>query len=229
MLIRLLLLLVGINLLGNSMAAATQFLSGSSDDQFTAVLSRSEPNLLRIEGRKIRRVVGPENVFTVTPDQATGTAYIQIGNTTRSFMTVYLIDEVGKQWRLFCQIRDVPGDVVVLKDVMPSPKRYPVEDLPLPTSSLTLIQRMVDEDDSMVAASSEIPLWSEAKFVLVGIVDDFSLVGEKFRLTNISPTTMQLDEREFYKPGVIAVAIDIPLLAPNEYTYVYVVRRAPNE
>jgi len=35
-----------------------QYLEGSPDDGLTATVSRSEPNLIRVEGRKIRRIQG---------------------------------------------------------------------------------------------------------------------------------------------------------------------------
>ena len=39
-------------------ALAGQTLDGSPDDGLIATMSRSEPNLIRIEGRKIRRIQG---------------------------------------------------------------------------------------------------------------------------------------------------------------------------
>ena len=58
-------------LLGSASLAANagQTLEGSPDDGLTATVSRSEPNLIRIEGRKIRRIQGVEGEFQVNPDK----------------------------------------------------------------------------------------------------------------------------------------------------------------
>jgi len=61
-----------------------------------------------------------------------------------------------------------------------------------------------------------------AMFVLVKVVEG-PLKGEKYLLTNTSDKPMVIDERELYRRGVVAIAIEKPELKPAETTAVYVV------
>ena len=57
---------------------AAQILVQSSPTESTvAVVSRNEPNLFQIEGRKIKRIYGTEGLFTVTPEADTGVAWLK--------------------------------------------------------------------------------------------------------------------------------------------------------
>ena len=63
------------------------------------------------------------------------------------------------------------------------------------------------EPEDMIAkdALDIVPLWNEARFVLVRMLEG-ALVGEKYQLTNVSKQRMVIDERELYRRGVIAIA-----------------------
>jgi len=52
-------------------------------------------------------------------------------------------------------------------------------------------------------ANEIVPLWKEAMFVLVKVVEG-PLKGEKYLLTNTSDKPMVIDERELYRRGVVA-------------------------
>jgi conjugal transfer pilus assembly protein TraK len=67
-----------------------------------------------------------------------------------------------------------------------------------------------------------VPLWNEARFVLVRILDG-TLLGEKYQLTNVSKSRMVIDERELYRRGVLAVMVESLELEPGEATQVMVV------
>ena len=71
-----------------------------------------------------------------------------------------------------------------------------------------------------------VQLWAEARFVLLTRYEGQALVGEKYRLTNISPAPMVLTEEEFDRDGgdVVAVAIESHNLDPGESTDVFVIR-----
>ena len=50
------------------------------------------------------------------------------------------------------------------------------------------------------------------------------MVGEKYRLGNVSPSGMLLVEQELYRRGVRAVAVEHHTLMPGDSTQIYVVR-----
>ena len=94
---------------------AGQYLEGSPDDGLTATVSRSEPNLIRVEGRKIRRIQGVEGEFLVTPDKETGAAYLK-PNTDKPILSVFVADDAGRHWKLMLKVADVPAETLVIRD-----------------------------------------------------------------------------------------------------------------
>lgn len=72
--------------------------------------------------------------------------------------------------------------------------------------------------------AEEVLLWQEARFVLLARYEAGQLLGETFQLTNVSKSRMVLDEREFFRPGVVSVSALRLVLEPGESTRVWVVR-----
>ena len=80
-----------------------------------------------------------------------------------------------------------------------------------------------DDDEDSENVNDVVPLWKESMFVRTKVVRGNSLVGEKYRLTDMSNKPMIIDERELYRKDVVAISIDKPDLQPAETTDVYVI------
>jgi len=65
--------------------------------------------------------------------------------------------------------------------------------------------------------------WKEVSRTLIRKYNGAMLTGEVYVLKAIEPVS--LDEKEFHKPGILAVSIDKHELAPGESTKVYVVNQ----
>ena len=64
--------LVSALLVSSFQCLAAQILyQGSPTESTTATVSRNEPNLITVDGRKIKRIYGAEGLFTVTPEPET--------------------------------------------------------------------------------------------------------------------------------------------------------------
>jgi conjugal transfer pilus assembly protein TraK len=212
-------------LLASLEAGAAQLLRGRPDDTLAATVSRAEPTLIRIEGRRIRHVFGAEGEFDVKPDREAGTAFLKPTG-ERSSISAYVADDAGQTWKLLLAVTDAPADTIVIRGSAPAsnPGR-PGKDLPRAQAIKQAVLTLTSDDQTGLAAqtiSEPVPLWQEASFVRVKTVDG-PVHGEKFLLTNLSAKLMTLDEREFYRRGVLAVALEKPVLAPVETGAVYVV------
>lgn len=214
-----LLLLVGLD------AVAAQTLSGRPDDTLAASLSRSGPTLIRVEGHRIRRVFGAEGDFDVKPDKDAGTAFIK-PLVDKPVVSAYVSDDSGRTWKLLLSVTDGPADSIVIKGKGDEPggKRLDKD-----TARDQAIKRVVlaldaegESDMDSRAVNELVPLWKEAMFVLMKIVDG-PLKGEKYQLTNTSDKPMVIDERELYRRSVVAVSVETPELKPAESTSVYVI------
>ncbi|MBX3630301.1 MAG: type-F conjugative transfer system secretin TraK [Nitrosomonas sp.] len=210
-----------------SSAVAAQMLRGTPDDLLQANISRTELTLIRVEGQRIRRIFGTEEEFMVIPDADTGTAYIK-ADTEQTRINLFVLDELNRTWRLALTIIDGFADTIViggederkvdvlgLNHDMPRNKAIKQYLLALESSS----------QGSGIEARQEnqvIPLWQDSLFVLVKVASGH-FRGEKFKLTNLSPSAMVIDERELYRKGVLAISIEQPKLQPAQSTFVYII------
>ncbi len=96
-------------------SVAAQFLEGHPDDGLAATVSRTEPNLIRVDGRRIRRIHGVEGEFAVSADRETGTAYLK-PTTNQPQFSVFVADDAGRHWKLLLQVADVPAETLVLRE-----------------------------------------------------------------------------------------------------------------
>ena len=215
-----------------SPGVAAQFLEGHPDDGLAATVSRTEPNLIRVDGRRIRRIHGVEGEFAVSADRETGIAYLK-PTTEQPRLTVFVADDAGRHWKLLLQVADVPAETLVLRE-RPRPAaagRALVADDPRHAAIrrvlLALARDSTPEDMSASERLEIVPLWNESRFVLLRTLEG-ALRGEKYQLTNVSASRMVLDEREFHRRGVLAVMIDSLELEPGEATQVMVVLEVPD-
>lgn len=218
-------ILSAILLLASLDAVAAQVLQGRPDDTLAASLSRSEPTLIRIEGHRIRRVFGAEGDFDVKADKDAGAAFVK-PTTDKPAFSAYVADDAGRTWKLLLSLNDGPADSIVIKNRGgESAGKRPGKDS---TRNLE-IKRVVlaldadgETDMESRTANELVPLWKEALFVLVKIVQG-PLRGEKYQLSNASDKPMVIDERELYRRGVVAVSVEKSELKPAETTAVYVI------
>ncbi len=206
-------------------AGSAQVLQGRPEDTVAASLSRAEPTLIRIEGHRIRRVFGAEGDFDVKADKDAGTAFVK-PTTDKPAFSAYVADDAGRTWKLLLSLTDGPADSIVIRGrAGESAGKRPGKD----SARSQAIKRVVlaldadgETDMESRVANELVPLWKEALFVLVKIVQG-PLRGEKYRLSNTSDKPMVIDERELYRRGVVAVSVEKSELKPAETTAVYVI------
>lgn len=212
-------------LLASLDAGAAQVLQGRPDDTLAASLSRSEPTLIRIEGHRIRRVFGAEGDFDVKADKDAGTAFVK-PTTDKSALSAYVADDAGRTWKLLLSLTDGPADSIVIRGRAGESygKRTGKDSARnLEVKRVVLALDGDGETDMEARAANElVPLWKEAMFVLVKIVQG-PLRGEKYHLSNTSDKPMVIDERDLYRRGVVAVSVEKAELKPAETTTVYVI------
>ncbi len=90
-----------------------------------------------------------------------------------------------------------------------------------------LVLHMAREDIPEGYAVSErgvvVPLWKETTLRLDREYRGGTLSGAIYTLTNVSDAELVMEEQEFYRPGVLAVAIERTVLAPGTSSRIYVI------
>lgn len=216
--------LVSALLLNSIQSQAAQVIyQGSPTESTTAVVSRHEPNLVTVDGRKIRRIYGAEGLFTVKPEPDTGAAWIK-PISDKPMMSAYITDEDGQHYKLLLKVEDVPAETIIVKgrgvssgsSLLMSKKNEPRNDDILNTT----IALFNGDGDSK---HDTIPLWKGTRFELVKVFELRGIRGETYILTNISNKQIIMDEREFYRNGVQSVTIESSTLEAGQSTRIFIV------
>lgn len=217
--------LVSALLLFNSIQsqAAQVLLQNSPTEATTAIVSRHEPNLITVEGRKIRRIYGAEGLFTVTPEPDTGAAWIK-PTSDKPMMSAYITDEDGQHYKLLLKVEDIPAETIIVKGGR------------IPISSLQMSKKNEPRNDDIINTTVAlfnggagdtkhdiIPLWKGVRFELVRVLELRGIRGEAYKLTNTSDRQIVMDEREFYRNGVQSVTIENATLEAGKSTRIIVV------
>lgn len=207
--------------LSNLSEAAQILYQGSPTESTTATISRNEPNMIKVDGRKIKRIYGAEGAFTVTPEQDTGVAWLK-PMTDKPMMSVFITDEEGQHYKVLLKVEDIPAETIIVRGNN-SHATVPMSIKGEPRNEEILRTILALYDGEGDAKNEIIPLWKGTRFELQRAINLRGLRGEAYLLTNTSNKQIVMDEREFYRNGVEAVSIEKPILEAGEFTTVYVI------
>lgn len=210
-----------------SNAIAGQTLVAKPGETLSAVVSRTEPTMIKIQGHQVRRIFGKKGDFTLSPDKVPGGAVAYLTPTTdKPSFSVFVSDENGRTWTLLLSVQNTLSDIILIKETADATSAPPQTGHQLPRESSIkqmLLSLISNNSEDAQDVNEIIPLWAESTFVKVKVIKGNSLLGEKYVLRNISKKPMVIDERELYRKGVVSIAVDQPNLQPTESTAVYVI------
>ena len=223
-------------------AGATQLIEHADRGHVSVNISASETNRLAIEGRRIAHVVpSVKGVLAGQKDEALGAYYFTLANASPhpGTVTVFVSDEKGLTYKLILVPRPMAGEEIIIR---PPEEKMPPSSRAVTGGRALSYQRRIKDlmlvmaDDELkdrveaVAVNQEVALWKETRLVLLAKYLDSDMVGEKYQLSNVSPSPMLLVEQELYRQGVRAVSVQHHTLMPGDGTDVYIVReRKDNE
>jgi len=204
--------------------AAQILYQGSPTESTTATVSRNEPNLITVDGRKIKRIYGAEGLFTVTPEPETGAAWLK-PTADKPMMSVFITDEEGQHYKLLLKVEDIPAETIIVKGGNKQPGlAISKRNEPRNDDILNTVIALFNGDGD--AKNETISLWKGTRFELIRTLDLRGIRGESYLLTNTSNKPIIMDEREFYRAGVQAVSIENPTLEAGQTTQVFIVSEA---
>lgn len=221
-----------------SEAYATQVVERADQAHVQVPISARETNRLAIEGRRIASVVpSVKGALSGQKDEALGAFYFTLANDSHSHgtVTLFVSDEKGVTYKLLLVPRPIAGEEIIIRPPEEKERQVPVARTDETGRALSYQRRIKDlmlimADESLsnsiqpVEVNREVPLWKEGRLVLLSKYPEGELVGEKYRLTNVSQASMLLVEQELYRRGVRAVAIDRHTLAQGDSTDIFIVR-----
>jgi conjugal transfer pilus assembly protein TraK len=196
----------------------------------------------------ISPVVNPAGEIVVECDRDKGEIYVRAvvtagdGSTAGKPVNLF-ISSAHATYTLILRRADTPADTILIRDRSVPPT--PVDGRAASSSSSPSAHHVRAMKALLVAMASDrvppdlrvdelnqpVQLWAEVRFSLMRRYEGRSLIGEKYRLQNISAAVMVLAEQEFDRPDskaggqVLGVAVEYHQLRPGESTSIYVIRR----
>ncbi|MFT3819887.1 MAG: type-F conjugative transfer system secretin TraK [Rubrivivax sp.] len=230
--------------LAGGFAQAAQTLTIRDGDTTVARISIQDQTRLRVASGRVLEVIGdvydadrnPGGRLVVLRDESAGEVYLKPSGETRGTPARPIKLDVKTDRgtvALLLQPADSIGETLTLdignrlRNAEPDARvKAPGHLRALKAMTLALANPELSPELAAQIAPlrREVQLWSEARFVLTGRLEQPSMVGETYELTNISTAPMVLAERELYADGVLAVAIERHQLPPGATTRVWVLR-----
>lgn len=231
-----------LSLLGVNAACATQIVENADKGHVQVNISVNEQNRLAVDGRRIANIVpSQKGALSVAKDQSSGSLYFTLASeSNQGTVTLFVTDDKGVVYKLILTPRAIAGEEIILRP--PAEKGGQASRAGKPDGRAASYERRIKDlmlvmadpelkdGTESVTVNKEIPLWKEGRLVLLSKYLDGDMVGEKYRLTNISTADMLLVEQELYRRGVRAVSIEYQTLPVGESTDIFIVReRKENE
>lgn len=200
-------------------------------------VSRDELNRLHIVDGRIARMHYKTQELDVTKDDVLGQAFFT--PKTDKTISVFITTESGATFTLVMQpVPKMPAANVVVQEAAANQQleaesrgvapASPMSSMSFEQAISTLVFAAATRQQlpgvSEQAVNQTVPLWEQSTFVHVRTLSGAGMQLGEYRLTNASKKPLRLLEQEFFKVGVLAVAIEQHLLEPGESTPVFVVQ-----
>lgn len=215
---------------------ATQYVEKSDEKIVEVNISSVEQNALSIEGGRIDTVIpSVAGALSYVKDTKNGVLYFSLADRFyNGTISLFVTDEGGVRYRILL----VPSKIAA-EEIMIRPKKTikAIDESLMAgeTSHHAKIKSMIylmatdhNGDDlagvEKTSYNKPITLWVESNFILMDVYNADGVRGERYQLTNISQKPLVLQEQEFYRKNVVAVAIENLNLEPQQSTTVYIVR-----
>lgn len=232
-----------------SQAFAIQEFTVNNNAEIDAIISDHDVSRIAISGARITQIKLANNQLKIDKDEENGQIFVyprkenhqvitttKIGNLTAktvtgSMISVFIIDDQGSSYNLRLRMQSVPSETILIKPMLAA-KNNTSTDFTTQLVSMTEVMYLdrKNEDGYMVIAeNTPLKLWKEVNFELYKTYSDDQFKGSVFILQNISDKTINLAEKQFWKPNTVSVAIENPVLVPNQITKIFVIGAKQDE
>lgn len=166
-------------------------------------------------------------------DRDKGQIYVRPVSADKTKPLNLFISTAHATYTLVMQPVDMPADTIVIRDR--AANAAPASSATARTDSAShvralknMVYAMATDEPAQELRVEEVgrpvALWAEVHFTLQRRFVGRNMTGERYLLTNVSSAPMVLAEQEFYREGVLGVAIENHNLRPGDSTSVHVVR-----
>jgi len=241
---------IALGLLSTSASASKITIPFNDSERITAKISNKSMNRLSVEGDRIQEVIGIPDSVSVEKDSQHGHMFIKVPEASHDKVEVTLITEGGLVQDLTLEPVNTSSTTIVLQTDNPkgeghtksgksgshhshlhSPEPDMAPSIQLANTSYqeTLIDLLKTlftgrfRDEGFVGQRT--PSIKGVNINYNGGFKRSGLVGEVFEVTNASSESLDLQEKDFYEAGDLALALSTKSVPVGQKTTLYVVRR----
>ncbi len=216
-------------LLGNP-AHALQIVDAQDGQTALGKISRKEITRIAFERGRVRRITGSAGELNLEKDDERGQIFVRPTDAQSTKpINLFLTSDRGTV-ALLLQPVDIPSDSILIREPRErsaAPTRLEASGRHVRTLKnllLALAQDALPDDMQASEPSRDIALWQGTRLTLQRVLLGTGVVGEKYQLTNIGDTAMEIAETALFKSGVMAVSVEQPELRPGEASNIFVIR-----
>ena len=220
-------------------AMAIQYVDANEGSPKNVEISNKELTRISIEGGRIARMQFTDDEIDYKKDDALGEIYIT--PMVKKPISAFVIAESGKNYLLVLKPTNKPADSIMIREglvrdqaAMQAAQFAKERKNAIARNSeayMSAVKKFIygmatgdlGDDISKSISGEQVPLWNESLLIRTARYTTPDLYGQSFTLSNVSSSPMVLEEQEFYKKNVIAVAIRQLVLQPGEQTELFVV------
>ncbi|MEO3715620.1 type-F conjugative transfer system secretin TraK [Roseateles flavus] len=186
-------------------------------------------------------LINPMGELVIECDREKGEIYVRPIGEGKKPINLFVASAHGT-YTLLLRPADTPADTIVIRDKAALQRRAEASAPALPPGTaashvrglkallVAMASNRLARDIQVEDHAQPIILWREALFTLQRTYRVRGLIGERYRLQNVSDAPLVLAEQEFDHPddsgsSVAAVAIEHHNLRPGDSTLVFVIRR----
>ncbi len=209
-------------------AQALQFRDAVDGQSILVQVSIKEPSRVVVEGQPIRAATADEDALAVHRDEKDpqGHVFVRPKDPSRH-ATLFISTDTGA-YSLLLQPADIPAETIVLRDrarrAPPKLEQAASRVKAAKSLLLAMARDQLPPGFDLKEHGRQYALWKEVHFTLERAWQGASFVGERWNLANISTSRVTVVEQEFFKEGVVAVAVVAMNIDPGQATTVFIVR-----
>lgn len=184
---------------------ALQIVDAQDGQTALGKVSRKEVTRIAFERGRVRKVTGNSGEFVLDKDDERGQIFLRPTDPQSTKpINLFLTSDRGTV-ALLLQPVDTPSDSIVIREPRArsaAPSRLEASGRHVRTIKnllLALADDALPDDMEVKEPARDISLWLGTRLTLQRVLLGSGVVGEKYLLTNIGNTTIELAETEFFK------------------------------
>lgn len=212
-----------------SSSFAKDVFEANNGDTIAATISSSNLTRIEIEGEKIIKDYSSADISKKIT-KPLGQVYL-IPNSMQTF-NIYVVSENGNTYNLkLTPSKKAHGDSILIKPI----RTHTAKNTTIPFANQSYVRNLnylmevmyLNRDDTRFMSSTlnqPVVTYNGLDSVLLKTYSDGAISGQVLLLKNVSKNKIQLSEAQFFSDHTLAIGIENPELAVNDFTRVFIIK-----